>query len=295
MPPERVVTQELSLGEVVSKTFDLYRRNFVKYLTLYLVVEAVIGAVSTVAYGYFVLPTLPANPTQQQIVDWFPGYFGTLVQLVAVTGIVGVVLGTIALGGTIRMASEEIENRPVELGASVRFAASKLLWIWALGLLVGIIVGVGFIALIVPGIILLIMFILAFPALLIENAGVVGSLGRSRELVGHRWLKTFGLLLIMGIIVALAAGVVSLVSGPFGWASVFVTSVLGALYQPLIPVAVTLFYYSNLARTAPLQTGPQVMGSAPVASPGMKFCPNCGTQLAQSATFCSRCGAKQPV
>lgn len=290
MAPDGTVAQELGLGEVVSKTFDLYGRNFVRYFVLFLAVEAIIGAVSTLAYGYFVLPTLPPNPTQQQILDWFPNYFGTLIQLVAVVGIVGLVLGTIALGGTIRMASEEIENRPVELGASVRFAASKLIWLWALGLIVGIIVGLGFIALVVPGVILLIMLILTFPVLLIENRGVIGSLGRSRELVGHRWLKTFGLLLIMGIIVGVAAAVVSLISSPFGWASTFVSSILGALYQPLLPVSITLFYYSNLARITPAPTGP-----TPVAAPGMKFCPNCGTQLVQSATFCSKCGAKQPT
>jgi uncharacterized membrane protein len=30
------------------------------------------------------------------------------------------------------------------------------------------------------------------------------------------------------------------------------------------------------------------------AQAGMKFCPNCGAQLAVTATFCSKCGAKQP-
>ncbi len=38
---------------------------------------------------------------------------------------------------------------------------------------------------------------------------------------------------------------------------------------------------------------PQSM-AAPGASVGMKFCPSCGNQLAASATFCSKCGAKQP-
>jgi uncharacterized membrane protein len=46
----------------------------------------------------------------------------------------------------------------------------------------------------------------------------------------------------------------------------------------------------------------QGMQSQPVAQPstlqmpqpGMKFCPGCGTQLASSATSCSKCGAKQP-
>ncbi len=295
MSTGRTVSQELGLGEVVSRTFDLYRRNFAKYFLVYLVVDAIMGVVATFAYSYFVLPALPQGATQQQILDWFPGYIGTLAQLLAVIGLVGIVLGTIALGGTIRMASEEIENRPVELGSSVRFAASKLLWMWALGLVVGIIVFMGVLALIIPGIILLMMFVLTFPVLLIENVGVVGSLGRSRELVSHRWLKTLGLLIIMGIIVGVAAAIVSQVSSPFGWASSLISNILGAFYQPLIPVSITLYYYSNLARIAPSPTGPMPLGQTVSAPPGMKFCPNCGTQLASSATFCSKCGAKQPL
>lgn len=43
---------------------------------------------------------------------------------------------------------------------------------------------------------------------------------------------------------------------------------------------------------------PQGASSQPMAGqppqPGMKFCPNCGTQLNASATFCAMCGSKQP-
>ncbi len=295
MSAGRTVTQELSVGEAVSRTFEVYQRNFARYFVLYLVVEAIIGVVSTLAYQAFVLPTLPPNPTQQQIIDWLPGYFSTLVQLIAVVGIVTLVFTPVAAGGAIKMASEEVEGRPVELGTSVRFAALKLLWMWALGLIVGVIVFLGFIALIIPGVILIIMFCLTLPALLLENVGVIGSLGRSRELVGHRWLKTFAVLLIWLIILAIAAGVVSLVSSPFGWASNIVSSILGAFYLPLVPIAITVYYYSNLARIAPVPAGPISMGQTTVAPAGMKFCPNCGTQLVSSATFCSSCGAKQPV
>jgi uncharacterized membrane protein len=37
--------------------------------------------------------------------------------------------------------------------------------------------------------------------------------------------------------------------------------------------------------------GPQPMGSTS-AQPGIRFCPNCGTQLAATATYCTKCGAK---
>ena len=295
MSSGRTVTQELGIGEVVSKTFDLYRRNFAKYFVLYVVVYAIIGVVSALATRAFVLPTLPANPTSQQVLNWVPGFFSTLFLLVGSIALVSLVFVPIAAGGTIKMASEEIEGRPVELGSSVSFAASKLIWMWALGLIVGIIVGLGFIALVIPGIILAIMFSLALPALLLENVGVVGSLGRSRALVSHRWLKTFALFLVWVVIIAIAAIIVNLISSPFGWASSIVSSILGAFYLPLLPVTITLYYYSNVARITSAQMGPMPMGQAAIAPPGMKFCPNCGTQLVSSATFCSKCGAKQPA
>jgi len=37
--------------------------------------------------------------------------------------------------------------------------------------------------------------------------------------------------------------------------------------------------------------GPQPLGST-TAPAGTKFCPNCGTQLAATATYCTKCGAK---
>ena len=39
----------------------------------------------------------------------------------------------------------------------------------------------------------------------------------------------------------------------------------------------------------------QPASPAPVAQVGMKYCPNCGTQMASSAVFCPKCGTKQPV
>jgi len=291
------ITKELGVGEIVSKTFELCRRNFVKYTVLFLVVEAVIGIVTIFAYNTFPLPILPASPTSQQVLNWAPGFLANLVYLIGLIGIVSVVFGTIAYGGTIKMASEEVEGKSVDLGAAVRFAASKMLWIWALGIIVSIIIGLGLIALVVPGIILGIMFCLSFQALLIENTGVIGSLGRSRELVGHRWLKTFVTFLVVGIIVAIAAVVVGAISAPFGYWSRLVSSILSSFYLPVIPVATTVYFYSNRARISPAQMRSDIGTpvTSPVAAPGMKFCPNCGTQLGSAATFCSKCGAKQPT
>jgi len=153
----------------------------------------------------------------------------------------------------------------------------------------------GFIALIVPGIILAIMFALSIPVLLTENKGVLESMGRSRELVGHRWLKTFATFIVIGIIFVIASLIVSAISGPFAVGSPVVSGVLSAFYQPIIPIALTVYYYSNLARITQLPASQTTMAPSATVQAGMKFCPNCGTQLASSAAFCSKCGAKQPL
>lgn len=295
MTSQQGITRELSLGEVISKTFELYRSNIVNYVILFAVVELIYGVITTAISQSAIIPSLPTNPSSQQFAN-LSSYLGTLIAAVALIAVVALVVFPIAEGSIIKMASEEIQTGKAEIGPAVRFAASKLLSMWAVGIIVGVIVFLGFIALIIPGIILAIMFSLALPALLLENAGVFGSLGRSRELVGHRWLKTFATFFVLGIIIVIIAAVLSLLSLPFGPASTIVNSLLSSLYEPLFPIALTVYFYSNHVRISSTQTSQAPMGTPrAMPAPGMKFCPNCGTQLVSSATFCSSCGAKQPA
>ena len=292
MQPEQGIGRELGLGEVISKTLDVYRRDFSKYLVLFAIVGVIVQVVTTLAQQAFVLPTPPVNPTPQQYSSWFPALFAALFLLISVIFIVNIVFSTIAEGSAVKLASEQITRGQVSLGASIRFAVSRLLSIWALSIIVGIIVVLGFIALVVPGIILAIMFSLALPVLLIENKGVTESMGRSRQLVSHRWAKTFGTFLVLGIIVLIASLIFSAITAPLGIIGPVVNGILSALYQPLFPILMVVYYYSNLARISQPPPGQIPMGPTATFQAGMKPCPTCGTQNVSSATFCTRCGAR---
>ena len=287
------IASEMSLGEVVSETFNLFQRDFVKYFVLFAVVEAVIGVVTILAHQAVQIPAVPTSPTD---LSWLPGYLWATFELYVIVEVITLVVLPVAEGATIKIAAEAIEGKRMSLGASVRFAFSKLVWMWAVSLIVGVVVILGFVALIVPGIILAIMLCLALPALLLENTGVLGSLSRSRELVSHRWLKTFATFLVLGLIVVVIAAVLGVVGGLFGGASPVATGILSAFYEPILPIALTVYFFSNRARVSPSSpTSQAAIASGPAPMPGMKFCPNCGTQLLASATFCSNCGAKQPA
>jgi len=295
MPEGQEITGELDFGDVFSKTFDLYRRDFMKYLVLFAIVGAITGVLTTLVQRAFILPVTPINPTPQDTLNYLAVFLGVLIPLVFFIGLIGVVFSSVATGGAIKMAAGEIEKGQADLGASVRFVISKLVSVWVLSILVGIIVGAGLLALIVPGIILAIMFSLALPALLIEGTGISESLGRSRKLVAHRWLKSFALFLVFGIIILIASTIVSAVSGYFGWAHTIVDGILSAIYAPLIPIVLTVYYHSNAARIAAPQVSQAPMGSVGTVQAGMKFCPSCGTQMASWVTFCPKCGARQPA
>jgi hypothetical protein len=93
--------------------------------------------------------------------------------------------------------------------SSLRFAAPRVapvLWaafIAAAGILL------GFLALIVPGVWLLVAWSVFVPALLFESLGPPRGLGRSFELVRGRWWGTLGALLVAALISSVASGIVS--------------------------------------------------------------------------------------
>ena len=287
--PDGSIQRELGIGEVISQTFQVFRRDFVKYVTIFLVLEAVIGTLSALVDYYIVLPTLPIGATTQELMNSLPTYLGALFTLVLLLILVSAIFGTIAGGTAVKMTSELIENREPNLTASVRFTASKILSIWAVGLIVVIVVSLGLIALIVPGIILAIMLSLAFPVLLIENLGVLGSMGRSRKLVGGRWLKSLAFYILLAIIVGIASEIVSLMTSPLGsgFARTILNSVLSAFYLPITFIAITIYYYSNNARLTPVQPPPLY----PSISSVIRYCPSCGEPVVDpNQAFCSKCG-----
>ena len=289
MTSEGGFSSELGVGQVISKTFDLFRRDFVKYFVIFAIAEVVIGVATVVAYRLVTLPVIPTSPTD---LSWLPGYLGAFIGLYAIIEISTLIVLPIAEGTAVKMAADAIRGKPALLGASLRFALSKLVWMWVLGFIVGIIVLLGFVALVVPGIIFAIMLCLALPSLLLEDTGVIDSLGRSRELVSHRWGKTFATFLVLGLIIVVISSVLGLIAAIFGGAGPLVTGLLSGFYEPIIPIGLTVYFFSNLARVSPPPTQAPV---GPVPQPGMKFCPNCGTQLMASTMFCSNCGAKQPA
>ena len=124
------------------------------------------------------------------------------------------------------------------------FAASKLIWIWALSIVVGIIVVLGFIALIVPGIILTIMFS-AFPVLTNREQRSPRKHGAEPRARRPQVAQDVRNVHCLRNNLHYSFGHCGAISGPFGVAKPVVSGILSGFYQPLFPILITVYYYSS--------------------------------------------------
>lgn len=105
--------------------------------------------------------------------------------------------------------------------------AWKRLWAFSLlGILVSLIIGLGFVMLIVPGILFLVWFNFSAFELITRGKGIKESLGGSKKLVSGRFWKVLGRLLVFGLFSALAGLLLSAVP----YLGSIISAVFGALF-----------------------------------------------------------------
>jgi len=255
--------RELFVGEIISGTFRLYMSRFLLFYLPFLVAGLITGFLTSALFLSFPLPAQPPlGASSTQVFQWLGSFISALIGLAIVGGIVSWVIGSIATGMVVKSASDVIEKGAGDLQESFSFTMSKLPSLLVASIITSILTLVGILLLVIPGIILTIIFSLVVPAIIIEQKGAFHSLGRSNKLVSNRWLKTFALLIVIGliiIVISLITGFVLLprdvyLAGPtFGNGAAFairmiISSIVGSFVSPILPLAETLLYYSMVAR-----------------------------------------------
>lgn len=244
-------SHELSVEETVSLTFRLYVDNFGIFFAPYLIFSIISALLSLSIFSY--IQNITQNITKitgppEVVLPKLLNMLLTLMALVFVTAIISWIVGSIVNGVLIKSASDIIENGKTSLGSSFKFVVSKLPSLLVASLIVGILAMLGLLLLIIPGIIISLMFYLVIPVIIIEKKGAIESLTRSRELVSHRWLKTFALSLIIVLIIGALAFVVNLILAPLGAYGLLIGNIISSLIAPISPISSAFYYYSMLAK-----------------------------------------------
>lgn len=174
----------MSIGQVLSRAFGMMGSNPVIVFGTILIFVAMPQVVGTYA---LIGAAEPENLSSFSMI--FPVYM-----------IVAFVLSSIAQGVLTKAAVASSDGMKIGILDCLRPALSKLLPVIGAAILAILGSGLGMLLLLVPGIILVLMWSVAVPAIVNEDLGPIEGLGRSRALTsGSKW-KIFALYLVAGVI-----------------------------------------------------------------------------------------------
>ncbi len=173
----------------------------------------------------------------------------------AVLSLLIAVLGVYLLQAALVKAVEDVRDGRVDLslGDTLRAARPRLLAVTGASILAGIVIVVGLILLIVPGLVAATYLAVIVPVVVLEGAGVLEAFRRSADLVRGHGMQVFGVL-VLTFLVYLGGG---LVVGLFllvlpEWARTFLGNIIsGTVLAPFAAVTYTLMYYRLAGATGP--------------------------------------------
>lgn len=258
------VGKRIDVGDVVSKSTDL------------LVAHPSIILIS-------VLPAIPAL--------LFDIFAGSSLFLAAISGLISGILSIIASGAYAPVVKEALAGQHLTIGEALGHAYRRFWSLLAAGILVGIIVFLGFIALIVPGIIFLTWYAYTTPAIMLENKGALEGMSASKAFGRDKKWSTFLLFLVFLLVYA----VVEIISVIFslGGGGQVVQTLLNIPLTAWTSVVVSYTYITHgpsATSEVTQPTSPSSQGPVSSAGPFARFCTNCGFGLQADAKFCPNCG-----
>lgn len=165
----------------------------------------------------------------------------------AIVGAFVSLAGTFWLQGALVVAIEDVRDGRADLSISETLSRvrPRMSALAIGGILASIGITIGFILLIVPGLVLLTWWLFIVPVIMLEGQSATESFGRSRELArGNGW-NVFGLI-VLTIVILIVAGLVlaivfSFLPDEFGQ---YVGNVVSnTLLSPFVAAAWTLAYY----------------------------------------------------
>lgn len=239
------VRDRLDIAAVLERMFDLYRARATVLLPSALIVFAIIDLVAGLAIngGFSIIRTL------------------IYVAVLAVGGFwyQGVVVETVA--------ETRVPGRRPQITDLFRTVEPHLPALLGAGLLAGVAIGIGYLLLVVPGLLLLTWWALLAPVIVVEGRPMMAAFGRSRELVrGNGW-RVFGVVLVVFLIQAAVTALLAQVGSGFivHWLTSLLATVLTA---PLAGLAAAIMYFDleEINEPGALRYSPETAPEEPPAA-----------------------------
>ncbi|RPI43071.1 MAG: hypothetical protein EHM59_16310 [Betaproteobacteria bacterium] len=239
----QLATAPRGIGQVLDSIFKLTSAAWLRMLPY-----AVLGAIlSAVPFVYLISTGVLDDPEQFAAVGLSPAYW----TLIAVMMPVSVCL----YGAGVLRIESIARGSDIGFGASFRAALPRIVAMIIASICFMLAVALGFVLLVIPGIILLCSLFFYLPAIMLDGKGPVESLKFSHKLVWGNWWRVATIGTIAAIIVYVVYLLLGLLFGLFvGFggsadpATVFIVNMVATLLGGLLITAFFFALYVELYR-----------------------------------------------
>lgn len=210
--------QQVSAGAVVEKVWAIYRDQF-----------GVLAGAALVLFGVqFVIALL----------------LGTKLALVVI--VIFWVLSTLYQGMVVELVSDVRDGRRDHSIGELLRSVEPVLWpLMVVSVLFGVGVAIGFVLIIIPGLVLLTLWSVVAPVTVLERPGIFAAFGRSRELVRGSGWSVFGVIVLIYITVVVVGIVAGLIAGGLGAGGrALVQWAVTALTAPVPALGASVLYFA---------------------------------------------------
>lgn len=214
------------VGRVIARTFSAWRRHVLIFSLLTLVADLPIFLVS--ALGGVPVPGITA-PNANPFDGAAAGAPATLPAGFWLAYLATMLLFVVEAGAITHGVINHLAGKRVSLGAMIATGFRRLLPLVVVGLLCYLMVSIGLVLLIVPGVFLACALAAAIPAVVVERPGIFGAIRRSFALTKGKRLAIFAAFLVLFVIAIGVTGVGS-----------FVIPQLTASFSPMLGTLVGL-------------------------------------------------------
>jgi hypothetical protein len=243
----------LSVGEMLDAGFRLFRARFGTLMVCVLAPVVPFTILGTILQASVDENAFDVN-APASTVDSGTAFAGTIVAAVVQSAAIA-----LAIAACFKVISAAYLGERAGAGESLRYALSRVLPLIVAYIVLVVIVSVGTVLLIIPGIFFAVKLSMTFAALVFERTGPFGSIGRSWSLTSGNFWRTFGTLLVVFLITfivqLLLVGVITGILGASDSSEIAVAIVLTlvnllalAITYPLWAAVVSVVYYDLRVR-----------------------------------------------
>ena len=241
--------ENIDIGRVVQRGFQTIGRHAAPFLGLALL----LGALPAFLLSMF----LVGDPAAVGMATFLaPSYWLTL--------LVTMIAGYVLQATLVRASILDLSGRDPDIGGSVSVALKLLLPMIGVAILSSILIGIGALLLVVPGVIVYLMLIVTVPALVEERRGVIESMQRSRALTKGSRGRIFLLMLLFIVAYFIVNMVMGFVFGIAGLGALTVAALVQAVSGGLVALLMAAMLASLYVELRTVKEGATTEGLAEI-------------------------------